>query len=73
MRARVRVCARARAVTSLGGCNYSFKLACHTHTHAMVRTVSSEAVITIQLGDRKITSCPIICQRVTDGWRGLEV
>jgi hypothetical protein len=43
----------------------------------MVRNVSSEAVIIIiiitQQGDPKIISCPIICQRVTDGWRGLEV
>jgi hypothetical protein len=46
------------------------------HTHAVVRTVSSEAVIIIiiiQQGDCKITSCPIICQKVTDGWRGLEM
>jgi hypothetical protein len=45
------------------------------HAHAMVITVSSEAVIIIitQQGDPKIISCPIICQRVTDGWRGLEV
>jgi len=45
------------------------------HTHAMVRTVSSEAVIIIitEQADSKIISCPIICQRVTDEWRGLGV